>query len=84
MKITTSVTQFPMGASVFGVQDLMGNTQEWVDEWEPQAARQPSMRVTKGGGRGFPAQGLQCWLRQFTAPLTRNANIGFRCVKDVS
>lgn len=83
LSATTSVTQFPGGASSCGAWDMMGNVQEWVDEWGPRPHGRPAVCITKGGGRIIPSPGLQCWLRVFALPLTRYPNIGFRCAKDV-
>jgi formylglycine-generating enzyme required for sulfatase activity len=80
----------PQGASVFGVQDLVGNVWQWTDEYQDDHTRAAILR----GGSYYQPQGALWYFPQayrldehgkylLMAPsLDRSGTIGFRCVVD--
>lgn len=93
---TSPVGRFPKGNSPYGVDDLVGNVMEWVEDWyeaypggpvdNPLYGRQN--KVVRGGSYG--GQGghyalrvfYRSAFRQFAKPLERFPDIGFRCAAD--
>ena len=84
---TVPVTEYPEGASVGGIRQLVGNVWEWTNTnfgaWEPSTARletEVSLKSLRGGAFDtyFEAQ-AQCQFQSGDNPLTRKHNIGFRC-----
>ena len=89
---TAPVGSFPMGASRYGLFDVVGNVWEWAGDFEgrytDQAAKDPTgpkegtERVVRGGAwnGAFPA-----WVRPSQryamVPATRSHVVGFRCAK---
>ena len=86
----SDVHAHPVGASPFGVQDLVGNVWQWTDEWTDQHTRAAILR----GGSHYQPAGSRWYFPQayklsqhgkylLMAPsLDRSASIGFRCVTD--
>ena len=93
------VNEFPLGASPFGVCDMVGSIWQWTDEYTDPHTR---VAVLKGGscydpkGDYYSGQAFTGWyfppvrdLHQYgkyllMAPcLDRSALIGFRCVADL-
>jgi gamma-glutamyl hercynylcysteine S-oxide synthase len=84
---TVPVTRHGEGASVGGVQQLVGNVWEWTSTtfgaWEPAAVRLETdipLKSLRGGAFDtyFEAQ-AQCQFQSGDSPLVRKLNIGFRC-----
>jgi formylglycine-generating enzyme required for sulfatase activity len=78
----------PGGASIFGVQDLSGNLEEWTADWYVEllgpgpAPRAGAAHVLRGGGwQSTPSQS-RTTSRNWGSALEAGANVGFRCAKD--
>jgi len=90
MRPPTAVDAFPMGASPFGIMDMVGNVWQWTDEYRDAHTR---AAILKGGGyyrattsnwyfpRAYAVNQYGKYL--LMAPsIDRSGSIGFRCVKD--
>lgn len=78
----------PLGASLFGVQDMSGNVEEWTADWYveshgPAAARAGSAHVLRGGGWLSPPSQSRTTSRDWGSAVEAGANVGFRCAKDL-
>jgi sulfatase modifying factor 1 len=78
----------PLGAGLFGVQDMSGNVEEWTADWYveshgPAAARSGSAHVLRGGGWQSPPAQSRTTSRDWGSALEAGPNVGFRCAKDV-
>ncbi len=86
----TRVGTHPGGASVFGVQDLSGNVEEWTADWYVEllgpgpAPRSGAAHVLRGGGWLSAPSQSRTTSRDWGSALEAGANVGFRCVKDAS
>ncbi|MBI3836356.1 MAG: SUMF1/EgtB/PvdO family nonheme iron enzyme [Planctomycetia bacterium] len=85
---TVSVDQFPLGVSVGGVHQLIGNVWEWTADAfiledaapETNAAPQPKMKSVRGGAYDtYLDTQATCQFRSGDYALARKHNIGFRC-----
>jgi iron(II)-dependent oxidoreductase len=86
------VSSHPIGASPFGVEDLVGNVWQWTDEYRDPHTRAAILR----GGSTYRPQGSIWYFPQaysldehgkylLMAPsIDRSATIGFRCVMDAA
>jgi len=77
----------PLGASLFGVQDMSGNVEEWTSDWYvdslgPAAPRAGSAHVLRGGGWLSPPSQSRTTSRDWGSALESGPNVGFRCAKD--
>jgi formylglycine-generating enzyme required for sulfatase activity len=78
----------PGGASVFGVQDLSGNLEEWTADWYVEllgpgpAPRAGAARVLRGGGWLSTPSQSRTTSRNWGSAVEAGANVGFRCAKD--
>jgi gamma-glutamyl hercynylcysteine S-oxide synthase len=84
------VTAHSLGASPFGVMDMVGNVWQWTDEFEDAHTRSAILR----GGSYYQPQGSMWYFPQayrldehgkylLMAPgLDRSGTIGFRCAAD--
>jgi formylglycine-generating enzyme required for sulfatase activity len=78
----------PNGASVFGVQDLSGNVEEWTADWYAEllgpgpAPRAGAAHVLRGGGWQSPPSQTRTTSRNWGSAVEAGANVGFRCAKD--
>jgi formylglycine-generating enzyme required for sulfatase activity len=76
------------GASVFGVQDMSGNVEEWTADWYAEspgplaAPRAGAAYVLRGGGWLSPPSMSRTTSRNWGSALEAGANVGFRCAKD--
>jgi formylglycine-generating enzyme required for sulfatase activity len=90
---TAPVGSFPLGASPFGVMDVVGNVWEWTADWygpyasddqdEPTGPSSGATRVIRGGAwNGAYPDWVRPTFRFHDAPETRSHGVGFRCAKD--
>ena len=92
-KNTCPVAQFPGNA--FGLHDMHGNVQEWVNDWfdeyyyfdsppaDPQGPKAGQLRVVRGGCYGMLPIDCRSAARRGHAPDSASETIGFRVVMDV-
>jgi formylglycine-generating enzyme required for sulfatase activity len=80
----------PGGASVFGVQDMSGNLEEWTADWYVELLgpgpmpRAGAAHVLRGGGWLSTPSQSRTTSRNWGSALEAGANVGFRCAKDDS
>jgi len=94
---TTPVGSYPKGASPYGVLDMAGNVQEWVQDWysgdyyrvtpknNPRGPDSGNARVLRGGGWRFAAPVIRTAMRLYLMPVSNEYDyreVGFRCAKD--
>jgi iron(II)-dependent oxidoreductase len=78
------VDDYPDGATVGGVEQMVGNVWEWttstLDETTPQAVRFPSaLRTIRGGAfNTYFENQATCHFQSAEHPLARRSNIGIR------
>lgn len=80
---TTPVTQYPTGASPFGVLDMSGNVWEWcLTDFKAGSNKIESAntRVLRGGAWYFNSNSARVPIRSDNDPNLRNYFIGFRVV----
>ncbi|MDP9150505.1 MAG: formylglycine-generating enzyme family protein, partial [Myxococcota bacterium] len=76
------------GASVFGVQDMSGNVEEWTADWYAEslgpgpAPRAGAAHVLRGGGWLSPPSMSRTTSRNWGSALEAGPNVGFRCARD--
>jgi eukaryotic-like serine/threonine-protein kinase len=78
-KDTTEVGSYPQGASIYGIQDMVGNVSEWVNACNSQAEGTGDCE-TRGGGWNSKEWELHVGLPIFTHVRTWGQALGFRCV----
>ncbi len=82
------VGSHPGGASVFGVQDMSGNVEEWTADWYVEslgpgpAPRTGAAHVLRGGGWLSPPSQSRTTSRNWGSAVEAGPNVGFRCAKD--
>jgi formylglycine-generating enzyme required for sulfatase activity len=78
----------PSGASVFGLQDMSGNVEEWTGDWYVEALgpgpapRAGAAHVLRGGGWLSAPSQSRTTSRDWGSALEAGPNAGFRCAKD--
>jgi serine/threonine-protein kinase len=78
----------PSGASLFGVQDMSGNVEEWTNDWYVEslgpgpAPRAGAAHVLRGGGWLSTPSQSRTTSRNWGSSLEAGPNVGFRCAKD--
>jgi formylglycine-generating enzyme required for sulfatase activity len=84
MRLTMPVTQFPNGASPYGVFDMAGNVWEWCINNEYSGSdrntSEDENRVIKGGAFISPYKRASCRFFYSLNPQCRYDSIGFRLV----
>lgn len=79
-KGVTSVTQFPEGASCFGVMDMSGNVFEWcLDKWGI-SYNGPLSQTVRGGSWNHGGYNARVTFRGRSNPNYGYINVGFRPV----
>ena len=91
---TAPVGSYPDGVSPFGILDLSGNAEEWVQDWygadyyrraegrDPPGPATGTKKVIKGGSYGSPAHQVRAAMRTFGKPTDKGPRFGFRCAMD--
>ncbi|MCI0702289.1 MAG: SUMF1/EgtB/PvdO family nonheme iron enzyme [Planctomycetia bacterium] len=92
-KSTCPVAMFSPNA--FGLHDMHGNVQEWVNDWfdeyyyfesppeDPQGPKRGMLKVVRGGCWGMFPNDCRSAARRGQAPDTSSDTVGFRVVMDV-
>lgn len=75
------------GASPFGVLDMSGNVEEWVQDWYAETVSDLSPRagashVLRGGGWLSPPSLSRATTRNWGSVREAGPNVGFRCARD--
>jgi formylglycine-generating enzyme required for sulfatase activity len=89
---TSPVGSFPLGASRYGVKDVVGNVWEWVGDWygdygagaatDPKGPEKGTDKVIRGGSwNGSDPSWVRPSFRFHVAPTARSYGFGFRCAK---
>lgn len=82
---TTPVTEYPAGASPYGVMDMAGNVWDWClskyDHPRQAGLDGNARRVVRGGSWGDDRNAARCAFRYWYGPLNRNYRFGFRVVR---
>ncbi len=89
---TAPVGSFPLGASQWGIEDLVGNVWEWVadyyapygdaDQNDPSGPATGTTRAMRGGAwNGAYADWVRPSFRFHSPQGTRSHGVGFRCAK---
>jgi formylglycine-generating enzyme required for sulfatase activity len=77
----------PQGASLWGVQDLSGNVEEWTADWYAEtyagnAPRSGASHTLRGGGWLSEPSAARTTSRDWASSIEAGPNVGFRCAKD--
>jgi formylglycine-generating enzyme required for sulfatase activity len=90
---TTEVGSYPMGASPFGMMDMVGNNWEWVNDWfdinyygyspheNPQGPATGTMRIIRGGSWFGNQLDAVSSFRGRIVPDRIEDDVGVRCVE---
>ena len=96
-RYTSPPGSFPDGVSPFGIQDMIGNAEEWVQDWldfdyysksegatDPQGPAAGRMRVIKGGSYGTPdLHNIRIATRLYGSPGIKSELQGIRCAQSI-
>jgi formylglycine-generating enzyme required for sulfatase activity len=94
--LSAPVGSFPDGISPFGILDMAGNAEEWVNDWldfgyygQTEGARDPkgpetgTDKVIKGGSYGSADYLIRTAVRLYGPPDARSRFLGVRCARDI-
>ena len=94
--LTAPVGSYPDGISPFGVLDMAGNAEEWVQDWlsfgyyeqtagalDPQGPATGQNKVIKGGSHISDEHHIRIATRLYGAPHVKTPNTGIRCIRDL-
>jgi formylglycine-generating enzyme required for sulfatase activity len=89
---TAPVGSYPDGVSPFGIMDMSGNAEEWVQDWygvnyfrmtdgaeDPTGPLNGDKKVIKGGSYQAPAHQIRVAMRLYGKPHNNGPRIGVRC-----
>jgi formylglycine-generating enzyme required for sulfatase activity len=89
----TPVGLFPLGNSLEGLSDLLGNVWEWCGDWygpyqagsseDPAGPPTGEDRVMRGGSWVVDPEGVRASFRSRLGPTDRSSNVGFRCAGEL-
>ena len=97
-RFSAPVGSYPDGVSPFGVQDMAGNAEEWVNDWwsinyyrftedaqDPQGppSGRKNNKVIKGGSFGSNKYHIRIAIRLYGAPEIKTQYQGMRCAKSL-
>ena len=95
-RYSAPVGSYPDGVSPFGIMDMAGNADEWVQDWldfgyyrksdgakDPQGPAGGLNRVIKGGSYGADRYHIRIATRLYGAPHVKTEYQGVRCAKDI-
>jgi formylglycine-generating enzyme len=95
-RYTAPLGSFPDGISPFGVMDMAGNAEEWVQDWldfayykrpnvghNPKGPASGANKVIKGGSQISDRHHLRIGTRLYGAPQVKSASLGVRCARDL-
>ncbi|HET9627537.1 MAG TPA: SUMF1/EgtB/PvdO family nonheme iron enzyme, partial [Kofleriaceae bacterium] len=75
------VDDFRCGASPYGIEQLVGNVQEWIAR-DGQTDRENPLYALRGGSVDSPRPQTSTIFRNHREPRAADYSIGFRCVAD--
>jgi formylglycine-generating enzyme required for sulfatase activity len=90
---TTAVTNYPSGASSFGVLDMAGNVAEWTADWydpgyyakspdtNPTGPSTGTVGVVRGGAWDSAPDRVRAAARDSSGPTNASDTVGFRCAQ---
>jgi formylglycine-generating enzyme required for sulfatase activity len=93
---TTAVGSYEGSSSPYGIYDMAGNVQEWVEDWYSEIYYQNSTpsnplgpdsgigRVIRGGAWYNIGLNIQSASRGWNVPTQSDNSIGFRCARDAN
>ena len=95
-RVSAPVGSFPDGVSPFGLLDMAGNVEEWVQDWHdpyyyrrsketrnPTGPAKGRSKVIKGGSYGTDKWNIRIATRLYGRPSDRSVQLGFRCASDL-
>jgi len=93
---TAPVGSYPDGISPFGIMDMAGNAEEWVQDWldvgyyektkgaqDPQGPLGGRNKVIKGGSYGSDLYHIRIGTRLYGAPHPKTELLGIRCAQSI-
>lgn len=92
----TTVGNFPLGASPYGVLDMVGNVYEWVFDWyspsyysdgpieNPTGPGSGKDKSLRGGYPLIISNSAPLMIRNWANPLLISNHVGFRCAMDAN
>ena len=87
--------KWPEASQRFGLYDMLGNVEEWVNDWfdqkyyqsspsqDPSGPTSGELRVLRGGSWGFYSGSVRVSGRVRNNPAARYYGNGFRCAGEV-
>ncbi len=93
LRDTSEVGSYPAGASPYGVMDMAGNVDEWVNDWydknyysvspgnNPPGSATGTARVMRGGSFDYDVDQVRSSFRNYESPDYWDIFLGFRCTR---